>query len=67
MILLHQGGQQNVTPAFVNNCDNLTGPIVDIANGLDDDVDVIASAHTHQAYNCTIDGKLVTRPPRSAA
>jgi 5'-nucleotidase len=61
VILLHQGGQQNVSPAFVNNCDNLTGPIVDIANGLDDDVDVIASAHTHQAYNCTIDGKLVTQ------
>jgi 5'-nucleotidase len=61
VILLHQGGQQNVTPAFVNNCDNLTGPIVDIANNLDDDVDVIASAHTHQAYNCTIDGKLVTQ------
>jgi 5'-nucleotidase len=61
VILLHQGGQQNVSPAFVNNCDNLTGPIVDIANGLDRDVDVIASAHTHQAYNCTIDGKLVTQ------
>jgi 5'-nucleotidase len=61
VILLHQGGQQNVSPAFVNNCDNLTGPIIDIANGLDRDVDVIASAHTHQAYNCTIDGKLVTQ------
>jgi 5'-nucleotidase len=61
VILLHQGGQQGVTPAFVNNCDNLAGPIIDIANNLDDDVDVIASAHTHQAYNCTIDGKLVTQ------
>jgi 5'-nucleotidase len=61
VILLHQGGQQQVNPAFVNNCDNLAGPIIDIANGLDRDVDVIASGHTHQAYNCTIDGKLVTQ------
>lgn len=28
--------------------------------GLDADVDVVVSAHTHQPYNCTIAGKLVT-------
>jgi 5'-nucleotidase len=76
VILLHEGGIQNAPfsnadPAqnlpgwaAVNNCDNLSGPIVDIAKGLDDQVDVIVSGHTHQQYICAganeIDGKLVT-------
>ena len=34
---------------------------MDIANAIDDHVDVIVSGHTHTAYNCTIDGKLVTQ------
>ena len=38
----------------------MTGPIVDIADRMDDAIDVVVSGHTHQAYNCEIDGKLVT-------
>ena len=34
--------------------------ITAIVNGLDPRVDVVVSAHTHQPYICTIDGKLVT-------
>ena len=76
VILLHEGGIQNAPfsnadaaqglPgwAAVNSCDNLSGAIVDIAKGLDDQVDVIVSGHTHQQYICAgakeIDGKLVT-------
>jgi 5'-nucleotidase len=80
VILLHQGGFQNApfsnaTPnadpalalpgwAGINSCDNMTGEIVDIANGLSDDVDVIVSGHTHAQYICAganeIDGKVVT-------
>jgi 5'-nucleotidase len=76
VILLHEGGIQNAPfsnadaaqglPgwAAVSSCDNLSGPIVDIAKGLDDQVDVIVSGHTHQQYVCAganeIDGKLVT-------
>ena len=37
-----------------------SGPIVDITSTFDDEIDVVVSGHTHQAYNCTIDGKLVT-------
>jgi 5'-nucleotidase len=33
---------------------------LDIADRLDDAVDVVVSGHTHQPYNCTIAGKLVT-------
>ena len=36
------------------------GPIVDIVNRLDDEVDAVISGHTHQAYNCVIDGMPVT-------
>ena len=31
-----------------------------IVERLSDDIDVVVSGHTHRAYNCTIDGKLVT-------
>jgi 5'-nucleotidase len=45
----------------VNKCVNFNGPeITAIANGLDDRVKVVVSAHTHQPYICKIDGKLVT-------
>jgi 5'-nucleotidase len=45
----------------VNKCVNFNGPeITSIANGLDDRVKVVVSAHTHQPYICKIDGKLVT-------
>ncbi|MGY1916271.1 bifunctional metallophosphatase/5'-nucleotidase [Blastococcus sp. SYSU DS0973] len=61
VVLLHQGGSQSGAGAWdVNGCNGLTGPIVDIAEGMDDAIDVIVSGHTHQAYNCQIDGKLVT-------
>jgi 5'-nucleotidase len=76
VVLLHQGGFQNAPfsnadaaqglPGWagINNCDNLRGEIVDIANGLSDQVDVIVSGHTHAQYICKganeIDGKLVT-------
>jgi 5'-nucleotidase len=63
VLLLHEGGQQNPAPggfANINGCENLTGPVIDVVNRLDDEVDVVASAHTHQPYVCTIDGKLVT-------
>ncbi len=43
-----------------NACVGISGPIVDIVNNLDDEVDVVISGHTHQPYNCVIDGKIVT-------
>jgi 5'-nucleotidase len=74
VVLIHQGGSQTVpAPVFpgpenqpdaymdVNRCVNFNGPeITSIVNGLDDRVKVVVSAHTHQPYVCTIDGKLVT-------
>jgi 5'-nucleotidase len=57
VVLIHQGG----TPAGdYNECPAIAGPIVDIVKKFDHAVDVVVSGHTHQAYVCEIDGKLVT-------
>ena len=61
VVLLHEGGSQSGPNRWdVNGCNALTGPIVDIATGMTDAIDVVISGHTHQAYNCRFDGKLVT-------
>ncbi|PWU45173.1 bifunctional metallophosphatase/5'-nucleotidase [Micromonospora globispora] len=58
VVLLHEGGVQN--GGAINDCTGFSGPIVDIANRMDPAIDVIVSGHTHAAYNCNINGKLVT-------
>ena len=58
VVLLHEGGVQ--AGGDYNSCVGISGPIVDIVNRLDDSVDAVISGHTHNAYNCVIDGKLVT-------
>ncbi len=60
VVLLHEGGQQARGAFDVNGCTGLTGPIVGIAEGMSDAIDVVVSGHTHSAYNCEIDNKLVT-------
>ncbi|MGC4769565.1 bifunctional metallophosphatase/5'-nucleotidase [Micromonospora sp. DT44] len=59
VVLLHEGGAQAATGG-INDCVGMTGPIVDIANRMDPSIDVVVSGHTHQAYICNINGKLVT-------
>jgi 5'-nucleotidase len=67
VVLLHQGGAQAPTGTY-DSCDALTGDLLPLLKGdpdagkpgLDPAVDVVVSAHTHQAYNCTVDGRLVT-------
>jgi len=54
-VLVHEGGEQTgPSKADPNGCDTLTGPLVDINNRIDDAVDLIVSAHTHQAYDCRL-------------
>lgn len=62
VVLLHEGGAQNVAsnPTTMNQCNGFTGPVVDIVNRLDPEVDMVISGHTHNAYNCNINGRLVT-------
>ncbi|WP_246081061.1 bifunctional metallophosphatase/5'-nucleotidase [Modestobacter altitudinis] len=54
-VVVHEGGTNGgADAANPNGCAGLTGPIVDINNRVSDQVDLIVSAHTHQAYNCLL-------------
>jgi len=57
VVLIHQGGFNRGGP---NDCKDFRGPIIDIVQRFDRAVDVVISGHTHQAYICRIDGRLVT-------
>jgi 5'-nucleotidase len=59
VVLLHEGGFQ-ASPFHFNQCNGISGPIVDIVNRTTDDVDLFITGHTHQPYNCVIDGRPVT-------
>jgi 5'-nucleotidase len=57
VVLIHEGGW----PAKgLGDCPGISGAITEIVPKLDKAVDMIVSGHTHQAYVCTIDGRLVT-------
>jgi len=58
VVLIHQGGYPI---GDYNECPGISGDIVDIVRKFDRAVDVVISGHTHQAYICTIDGRLVTQ------
>ena len=57
VVLVHEGGFPS---AFDNTCPAISGPIIDIVNRTSDQVDLFVTGHTHQAYNCVIDGRSVT-------
>ncbi len=57
VVLIHEGG---FPAGDYNECPGISGPIVDIVKKFDRAVDIVISGHTHQAYVCEIDGRLVT-------
>src|ERR1700730_1840795 len=57
VVLIHEGG---FPAGDYNECPGISGPIVDIVRKFDHAVDVVISGHTHRAYVCEIDGRLVT-------
>jgi 5'-nucleotidase len=57
VVLIHEGGYPT---GDYNECPGISGAIVDIVKKFDRAVDVVISGHTHQAYVCEIDGRLVT-------
>lgn len=61
VVLIHEGGFPTGGP---DECPALSGPVVPIVQALDRAVDVVISGHTHRAYNCRIDGRLVTSADR---
>nr|WP_246432997.1 bifunctional metallophosphatase/5'-nucleotidase [Rhodopseudomonas rhenobacensis] len=61
VVLIHEGG---FPTGDYNACPGISGPIVEIVGKLDHAVDVVITGHTHRAYNCRIDGRLVTSGDR---
>ena len=59
VVLLHEGGVQS-QPGGIDDCNGLTGPIVDIVERTTQRVDLFVTGHTHSPYNCVIDGRPVT-------
>lgn len=58
IVLIHEGGIPQNNSADYDGCPGISGHIVDIVPKLNKAVDVVVSGHTHQAYNCVIDGWL---------
>jgi 5'-nucleotidase len=59
VVLLHEGGVQSA-PGGINDCNGISGPVVDIVERTTQAVDLFVTGHTHSAYNCEIDGRPVT-------
>jgi 5'-nucleotidase len=57
VVLIHEGG---FPTGDYNECPGISGPIVEIVGKLDKAVDLVVSGHTHRAYRCVFDGRLVT-------
>ena len=57
VVLIHEGG---LPTGNYNECPDISGPIVDIVKKFDRSVDVVVTGHTHRAYVCEIDKRLVT-------
>lgn len=57
VVLIHEGGEPT---GDYTECPGISGPIVDIVKKFDRAVDIVVSGHTHRAYVCDIDGRLVT-------
>jgi 5'-nucleotidase len=56
VLLVHEGGAQSAPPATagVSDCNNFSGPIVDIVKGLKPEFGAVISGHTHRFYSCSL-------------
>lgn len=61
VVLIHEGGYPGPS---LPGCEGMTGPITSILPRLDRSVDVVVSGHTHEAYVCKVDGRLLTSAGR---
>ena len=58
--LIHEGG--STTERFDQlDCSALKGPIVGIARRLDPAIRLIISGHSHQGFQCKVDGRVITQ------
>ncbi|WP_433300786.1 bifunctional metallophosphatase/5'-nucleotidase [Actinoplanes sp. CA-030573] len=68
VLLVHEGGAQGsaTPPPGVSDCTNFSGPIVDIVKGLNPEMGLVVSGHTHRFYTCTLPNKAGTSVVTSA-
>ena len=57
VVLMHEGG---IPGGDYNECPSISGPLGAMVQRMDKAVDLVISGHTHRAYNCVIDGRVVT-------
>lgn len=59
VVLIHEGA---TTTGLLNDqsCPGLSGDVLPIVDALDSAIDVVVSGHTHQAYICRRNGRLLT-------
>jgi 5'-nucleotidase len=57
VVLMHEGG---TTTSDFDACENPSGAGFDIVKRMDPAVRVVVTGHTHAAYNCKLDGRIVT-------
>jgi 5'-nucleotidase len=62
VLLIHEGGRQGPPEedADPNGCATFSGAIGSIVRKLTPEIKVVISGHSHQFYNCTIAGHIVT-------
>jgi 5'-nucleotidase len=59
VLALHQGGMQSLGGPY-DGCQGFSGDLVAILDKLSRDIEVVVSGHTHEAYDCVLEGRLVT-------
>lgn len=57
VVILHEGGDQQVYEGMTRDSANVTGRITGIVAGLDGDVDIVLSGHTHEFTNAYLPNK----------
>ena len=53
IVLLHEGGSAGpLNETTLNQCNNPTGPIVDVVQRMDREIDLVVTGHTNWGINC---------------
>ena len=65
VVVVHEGGHHEEEFDDIGDCADVQGPIVDIAEGMPEEVEVIVSGHTHVPYICEFGDTLVTQAAHS--
>ena len=64
VMLLHEGGFPVQEDVPIDDCPGLGGPIKSLVSRTSDAIDLFITGHTHQIYNCVVDGRRVTSAGR---